>query len=332
MLRLEHPLLALLLLLVPALIYLAHYRTRRGGKLPFSFAIWGDGAFAAGGAAYVLLVAARVLFWVGLAALLLAIAGPVTVRKQRTYLSRGLDMIICLDVSPSMAARDSGAVSRFQAAREVVRSFATGRTADALGLVAFGREAALRVPPTLDHRYFFRTLDALKVLELGDGTAIGNGVAVAALHLQGSRSREKVIVLLTDGDNNAGDVSPEQAATLAARLGIRLYTIGIGAEGETTLEFQDPETGKQYRGVYQGRFNAGLLKEIASQTGGRYFHSGSLGILNAIFQEIDVLEKSDSQVTVYVERLPRHRGFVLAGLLAILAGVAISRFLLGEVP
>ncbi|MBN1834889.1 MAG: VWA domain-containing protein, partial [Spirochaetales bacterium] len=192
------------------------------------------------------------------------------------------------------------------------------------------KEAALRVPPTLDYAYLLETLDSMLIMELGDGTAIGTGLALSALHLEGSRAREKVIILVTDGDNNAGEVSPERAAALARELGIRIYTIGIGTEGETTLQFVDPDSGRQVQGVYQGHLNEELLKAIALETGGRYFHSGTLGILTAVFQEIDSLEKTEQEVNVFVEHRPKHNGFVVAALVCVFLGLILSRFFLGE--
>jgi Ca-activated chloride channel family protein len=153
---------------------------------------------------------------------------------------------------------------------------------------------------------------------------------VAAVHLKRSRADERVIVLITDGDNNAGEVEPDRAAEVAAALGIRIYTIGIGSEGETTIQFIDPESGKEVRGVYQGKLNEDLLKRIATVTGGRYFHSGTLGILNTIFQEIDSLESTVQEVVVFIERQPRHEVFILLGLGIILLCVLMSKLVIGE--
>jgi Ca-activated chloride channel family protein len=328
---LEHPLTLLLLFPLAFLGYWAHFRPKRGGKIRFNLAEWGGGAPAYPGAAgRVLLWGSRALFWSGFLLLIIALAGPVVIERQRIYLTKGVDLVIALDESPSMSARDVGSVNRFEAARQVIREFVSGRENDAIGLVAFGKEAALRVPPTLDYPYLLGVLDTLQIMELGDGTAIGTGLALSALHLRDSRAREKVIILVTDGDNNAGDVSPERAAGLARELGIRIYTIGIGTEGETTIQFTDPESGKQVQGVYQGRLDEELLKAVALETGGRYFHSGTLGILTAVFREIDALEKTEQEVNVFVEHRPKHDAFILAALACVLGGLVVSRLFLGE--
>jgi Ca-activated chloride channel family protein len=329
--RLDHPQVLLFLLIVPLLVYLLYYRRARGGKISFNFRIWkGDRFRAAATPRRVLLVITRVLFWIGFSILIVALAAPVVIEKQRRYLSRGLDLMVVLDVSPSMSARDVGTITRFDAAREVVRDFISGRENDAIGLVVFGAEAALQVPPTSDYSFLGQALDSAQVMALGDGTAIGTGLALAAVHLQDSRADEKVIILITDGDNNAGDIEPDRAAEVAAALRIRIYTIGIGSEGETTIQFVDPESGKEVRGVYQGKLNEDLLKRIAEVTGGRYFHSGTLGILNTIFQEIDSLESTVQEVAVFVERHPRHRIFIFLGLGVIILCVLINKLVIGE--
>ena len=329
--RFDHPEVLLLLLVVPVLVYLLYYRRARGGKISFTFSNWnGDRFTIAATPRRVFLIITRVLFWIGFSLLIIALAGPVVIEKQRRYLSRGLDLMVVLDVSPSMSAQDVGTITRFDAAREVVRDFIWGRENDAIGLVIFGAEAALRVPPTFDYSFLGQALDSVRVMALGDGTAIGTGVALAAVHLKDSSADEKIIILITDGDNNAGDIEPDRAAKVAASMGIRIYSIGIGSEGETTIQFVHPESGKEVRGVYEGKLNEELLKRIATETGGRYFHSGTLGILNTIFQEIDSLESRVQEVAVFIERQPRHRAFILVGFAVILLCVFMSKLVIGE--
>ena len=329
--RLEYPQVLLVLLIVPLFVYLLYYRRARGGKIAYSFSIWkGDRFSAHATPRRVLLIITRIFFWLGFCLLVLALAAPVVIETQRKHLSRGLDLMVVLDVSPSMSARDVGTITRFDAARKVVQDFISGRENDAIGLVIFGAEAALRVPPTFDYPFLGRALDSVQVMALGDGTAIGMGIALAAVHLQDSRAEEKLIILITDGDNNAGDIEPDRAARLAAALRIRVYTIGIGSEGETTIQFVDPQSGKEVRGVYQGKLNEDLLKRIAEGTGGRYFHSGTLGILNTIFQEIDSLESTVQEVAVFRERHPRHMIFIFLGLGIVALCVITNKLLIGE--
>jgi Ca-activated chloride channel family protein len=328
---LDRPAFLLLLLLVPPLIGWSHFHGSRGGRLNFSFSVFRGRSFKPGtGWRRLLSVLAALGFWLGFVSLIVALAGPVVVTKRRDYLTRGIDLIIALDESPSMSARDTGEGNRFEAAKEVIEKFIAERDNDFIGLVSFAAEAALRVPATLDYSAILDALGSLQIMELGDGTAIGMGIAVSALHLKNSGGQEKVIVLLTDGDNNAGEILPLEAARIAARLGIRVYTIGLGREGEATLEFIDPDTGKQYRGVYKGKFNEPLLQEMAHLTGGRYFHAGGKGTLSVVFQEIDALEKTDKQVSQHIDTKPKHQNFILAGLFLILAYLLVSKLVLKE--
>lgn len=325
---LDAPVGLLAILAVPGLLYLA--RLLRGGRLSFNFSFWGAESFRFRRTGRgLLLLFSRLCTWLGFVALAVALAGPVVIQNRRVYLSRGLDIIVALDASPSMSARDVGEVSRFEAAQDVVRDFVAGRENDAIGLLTFGREALLRVPPTMDTAFLVRSLAEARVMDHGDGTAIGAGLALAALHLQRLRPGEKVIILLTDGDNNAGDIAPEQAALIAASLGIRIYAIGLGSEGQTVLEYVDPDSGRQVRGLYEGKLNEELLRSLALTTRGRYFRSGTLGVLSTVFAEIDSLERTDPQVTTFVERRARHRPFIIAGLAFVLFGVAAGK-LLGE--
>ena len=155
----------------------------------------------------------------------------------------------------------------------MIRKFVMGRKNDGVGLVGFGDEAVLRVPPTTDYDTFLARLEDMKILELGEGTAIGMGLSVAALHLSDSSASEKVIVLLTDGDNNAGEIQPMAAASMAAQMGIRIYVIGIGSEGEIPFEFVHPETGKLISGIQRSKFNESFLVKL-SETGGGQFLQG----------------------------------------------------------
>ncbi len=327
----KDPALLALLVLLPPLFYWVELRRRRGGRLPFSFSRWRGEAFRGRpGLRSRLRAVCRAMFWGGLLLLLLALAGPALIDRQKVYLSRGIDLIAVLDLSPSMSVRDMEPGNRFEAAREVIRRFVRGRGNDSLGLVSFGLEAALRVPPTRDHPMLLRILDSLQVMEHGDGTAIGQGIALAALHLEKTRGKERVIVLLTDGENNAGEIAPDRAAEIARRLGCRIYTVGIGREGEALLDLTDPRTGERYRGMYRGRPDEELLKRIARVSGGKYFRAGSPGILPGIFDEIDALEDTDRRVKVIVRRDAVHAPLILLGLLLILTDAGIRRGVLGE--
>ena len=325
MISFETPVYFGLLSLVPLGIYFLHFYRGRGGRIRFSFSKWRGESFSY--PAYVLraiLFLTHLSFWAGVALLIVALAGPVKTVRETIYLSEGLRIIIVLDESPSMSAKDFQPENRFEAAKDVIVEFASSRPNDAIGLVSFSRDAALRVPPTLDTTTLIARLDDLRIMSLGDGTAIGMGLSVAAMHLErsrgsrdlstigGARSGERsgersgarmggVIVLITDGENNAGEILPETATDIASRLGIRVYAVGIGTSGEVPIEYTDPETGIVRTGMFESRFNEDLLKNIAESTGGQYYSAQSPGALNAVFRSIDALETTEKRVRIEVK-------------------------------
>ena len=324
MMSFEHPGYLFLASVIPVGIYLLHFWRGRGGRVRFSFTKWHGETFTYPNFGIRLLrFLGFAAFWLGVTSMIIAMSGPMRIVRETVYLNRGRDIMIVLDESPSMSAQDFQPTNRFEAAKDVIRTFVAGRDNDAIGLVSFGREAALRVPPTLDERTLLDRLDDLKILSLGDGTAIGMGLAVASMHLERSGATERVIVLMTDGENNAGEVLPKTAADLASRIGIRVYAIGIGTQGEVPIEYTDPETGTIRKGLFESRFDEELLKEIAEMTGGTYYSAKSPGALNAIFRSIDGIETTEKRARINVLTTPLYRRFILFGL----AGFVFSFFL-----
>ena len=327
----ERPLVLAALLLLPLGIYFLHYHPRRGGIPQLTFEHWGGAPLGLGiSLARITAVGARWLFWLAAAALIVAGSGPVHLHRERVFLTPGLDLMIVLDESPSMSVRDYGETTRFAAARSVIRDFMQGRENDAIGLVSFSQRAVLRMPKTLDRTTLITTLEQLRVMTLGDATAIGMGIAVALLHLQDSSAAGRVIVLLTDGENNAGEILPETAAEMAAESGVRIYTIGIGRAGDAVLEITDPDTGHTRRGIYHGRFDQALLRRVAQITGGRYFAAAEPGALSAVFREIDALERIERRTRVEVVREPYHVELLLAALALLLIELLVRRTVLRE--
>jgi len=327
----ENPAFLGLLLCVPALIWYRHFRKKRGGTVRFAFANWQGDFFVPPftlqrGLSFVL----NILFWLGFSLVIVALAGPVSLSRERIFLNRGLDIMLVVDTSPSMASQDFGEKSRLSQARETIRSFLRKRENDSIGLVVFGNEAQLRVPLTLDYKSLEAGLDQLKIMELGDGTALGLGLTLAAVHLKDSSAGEKIVILLTDGENNAGEITPDVASGMLKSLGIRVYTIGIGVEGEVPLEYVDPGSGKLMRGTYTGHFDEELLKRLAQQTGGQYFSARSPGILESSLQTIDSLEKVESRVRIQIVKTSLTRYILLIGLALICLDAFLRRLLLKE--
>ena len=328
----EHPIYLLCLLFIPFFWYLLHNWRGSGGKLLFGFAVWGEKRRVE----WDRLIRRFVninnsLFWLGVCLFIVGAADPTYLHREKIYLSRAADIVIVLDESPSMSAKDFQPVNRFEAAKRVIKNFIKGRGNDRIGLVAFSKRAALILPPTSVYSEFYRALDSLKIMELGNGTAIGMGLAVALNHLRTSFAVKKVIILLTDGDNNAGEILPETAAEIAYQLGIKIYTVGIGRKGETFIEFRDPKTGRLYQGLYKGNLNVDLLKRIAAKSGGRYLFAEDEGTLREVFEKIDSEEQVKRIVKIKMESKSSQSFFIIIGLVFIFLNLFIKKLIFREV-
>lgn len=328
----DFPMVLLLLLLSPPLFYLRHVWRRRGGKLTFAFTNWGGKGFAnpvtVPGMIYLF---SQFLSWVGIFLVIIALAGPSLVSRQRVFTSRGIDIMFILDISPSMAARDFVDRSRLESAQDTILRFIDRRKNDPVGLTVFGTQAALKVPPTLDYNHVKEAVQDLQVMQLGEGSALGMGIALGSLHLRNSSAAEKVIILLTDGESNAGEILPEAAARIASEAGIRIYVIGIGSNREVLLEFTDPNTGKPYRGTYQGSLDEELLREIAQTTGGEYFPVTSPGSLEGVLLSIDSLERVETRLKVEVRKEPIHRPLMFIAFFCLFLDYILRKMILREV-
>jgi len=332
MITFESPVLLMLIAIVPTLVFLAHFWSRRGGHISFSFTIWQKEILSKPPWFIRFLMQLSSLFyWLGFIALIIALAGPSISERERVYLNRGLDILFILDQSPSMAAQDFSPVNRFETAKAVIRDFVERRSNDSIGLVSFGSEAALRVPPTRDYTTMVNRVEELEVMELGEGTAIGMGIAVTCVHLNDSSAGQKVAVLITDGKNNAGEISPISAAKIASEMGVRIYTIGVGTRGEVPIELRDPQTGNIIRGKIQSEYDEDLLKMIADLTGGRFFTAASPGSLQSVFNDIDSLETVQQRIRVDIRTEPVHRHFIIAGFALLVLSFFLRKMLFREV-
>lgn len=332
MITFDYPGMLLLIAILPPLIFLRHFWKNRGGRLSFSFTIWQKEVFKPG--AYIsnfVLFCGSFLFWMGFLSLLIANAGPSIVSREKIYMTRGIDIVFVLDESPSMAGKDFLPENRFESAKNVIKTFVEGRDHDPVGLVSFGKNAVLRVPPGLDYEHFLEQLDGLQLMNLGNGTAMGMGLAVACLHLDESTAKEKVIILLTDGDNNTGEILPESAAYIAAAMGIKIYSVGLGSIGEIPLEFTDPETGKIYRGMYKSGYNEEILKEISEISNGEFFQALSPGALDTIMSSIDSMERIEKRTRLNINTQPIHRELIIIGFVFILFDFFLKKWIFREV-
>lgn len=237
-------------------------------------------------------------------ALVLALARPRLGYSWEEATTEGIDIQIVVDTSGSMGAEDFQPRNRLTVAKQVVRDFIAKRPGDRIGVTIFGGSALTRSPLTTDRAMLDELVDSIELNSVQDGTAIGVALANAASRLKDSAAKSKVIVLVTDGVNNAGEIDPLSAAAVAKGLGLRVYTIGVGREGRVPVPVQvrDPVTGRveTRRIAMQVEVDEKLLRAIAERTGGAYFPATDSGTLRAVFDRIDLLEKTPMQVKRYI--------------------------------
>ncbi|MCA0388190.1 MAG: VWA domain-containing protein [Bacteroidetes bacterium] len=250
-----------------------------------------------------------------LALLIIALARPQTELSEESVYAEGIDICVVLDVSGSMLAKDFEP-NRLEAAKVITREFISGRDNDRIGLVIFAKEAFTQCPLTVDHNAVVSLLDEIQSGFLEDGTAIGNALASGVNRLKDSESKSKVIILLTDGVNNAGEIDPNSAAEIAGQFGVRVYTVGVGTMGEAPYDIPGP-FGMQ-RQMVPVEIDEPLLQKIATGTGGKYFRATDNQKLESIYQEIDRLERTRIEVSSFKRKSEKFIFFVSAGLVLLL--------------
>ena len=271
----------------------------------------------------------KVLEYAGLFLLFISAAGPAFKKTETVWLNRGADIVFILDISPSMAALDMDGKSRFNAARSLITEFAQRRPSDSIGLVVMGNDAALLVPPALDRKVLADRLLRLQIGEMGDGTALGMGLAVAAFHLEKSGAKRRVAVIITDGENNAGEIHPETAASMLRDMGISLWVIGIGSGGEVPIDYTDPNTRMRRTGMFDSRFDTESLRRLSLSGGGVYISAPSAQAFSSAFAGLDDREITIRRSTRINRKQPVFLPFLISAI-ALLAAVRFTRrFLLG---
>ncbi len=253
---------------------------------------------------------------VAVALLIIVLARPQKTDKFQNVTTEGIDIILTLDISGSMLARDFKP-DRLEASKNVATEFISGRPYDRLGLVVFSGESFTQCPLTTDHAVLINLMRELQSGMIEDGTAIGNGLATAVNRIKDSEAKSKVIILLTDGVNNRGDIAPATAADIAKTYGIRVYTIGVGTQGMAPYPVQTPY-GMQYQNM-PVEIDEAILKEIASKTGGKYFRATDNDKLMQVYSEIDKMEKSKIDVRQFTRKeekflIPAIIAFILLAL------------------
>lgn len=268
-----------------------------------------------------------------IALIMLAMAGPRTGSSVVDIDAEGIAIVLTIDISSSMLAEDLSPTNRMEVARATAREFVQRREYDRIGLVAFAGEALTQVPITIDYDVLHESLAQLQAGSgmLEDGTAIGTALATAANRLRRVDGKSRVIVLVTDGENNRGEIDPLTAARAAAAYGIKVYTIGIGSEGVARVPVARGPFGVQYA-TLPVHIDEALLTQIAQISGGKYFRAQTREALTRIFTEIDQLEKSTVNVKRYVDYTPRYLPLILIAIAALVVEWLLRASRWGRVP
>jgi Ca-activated chloride channel family protein len=266
-----------------------------------------------------------------LGAWIIAAAGPRLGSARAELRSEGISIVLAVDISSSMLAEDFSPSNRLDVARRTAIEFVRARSSDRIGLVAFAGQALTQVPITTDYEVLEQAIRNLRIGILEDGTAIGTGIATAANRLRRAPGKSKVLVLLTDGENNKGTVDPRTAAQAATTFGIRIYTIGVGTVGEAPVPTGQGPLGLRYE-TMPVKIDEQLLGEIARMSGGRYFRATDAASLSNIFGEINRLEKTPVQHLVYRRYDEAYRWPLSIGLLALALELVVAGTFAVRVP
>jgi len=328
-----HPYFLLLLLLLPLLAWLKGKRGQPPAFLYSSVRLVAGLTRARRSRAGAILAALR---WLVLTAFILALAQPRLLKSTTTVKASGIDIVCALDLSGSMISEDfvvrGQRVNRFDMARSVLKTFIDARPNDRIGLVVFAVRAFIAAPLTLDHDYLQENLDRLEIGTINsDATAIGDALTTAINRLRDLKAKSKIIILATDGQNNSGKIQPLLAADAAAALGIKIYTVGIGEQGQAPMPARDMFGRKVYQMVPVD-VDETTLQQIADKTGGKYYRADNAERFRQIYAEIDKLEKTEAVINKfaqYDEWFPR---VTIFGLVILLIEVVLGQTLLRRLP
>jgi Ca-activated chloride channel family protein len=327
-----HPWFLLLLLLLPVMAWL---KGQHGGQPAFLYSslqlVKGITALTPSHAGRFL---ARIR-WLTLAFLIIALARPQLGKGDAKVTASGIDIVVALDLSGSMASEDfelrGERASRLDIAKDVLRQFIQKRGSDRIGLVAFAGRAYIAAPLTLDHDYLSQNLERLRLGLIEDRTAIGSALATAVNRLRDLPSKSRIVILMTDGQNNTGDIPPLTAAEAAHAMRVKVYTIGVGTRGEAPMPIVDRFGQKGYQMVPVD-IDEETLREIARKTGGQYYRADSSATLRAIYREIDQLEKTEVAVKKHQHYQELFAWFALPGLVLLLLEIILANTVWRKLP
>lgn len=328
MITFANPWCLLLLLIIPAIIaYYIYNRKRLTAEIRFS----STKVFQEMPKTYkhYLRYLPLALHMLALAALIIAIARPQKSDSWSNQTTEGIDIVMSVDISSSMLAEDLKP-NRLRAAKKVATEFISSRHNDNIGLVVFAGESFTQCPLTINHAELINLLNGIESGMIEDGTAIGSGLATAVNRIKDSKAKSKVIILLTDGSNNRGQIAPSTAGEIAKSFGIRVYTIGVGTRGMAPYPFQTPY-GVQYQDV-EVDIDEESLKNIAETTGGEYFRATDTKSLSSIYREIDKLEKTKIEVKEFSKKEELYHWFVLVLVVCLIGEITLRNTVFKSIP
>lgn len=268
----------------------------------------------------------------------LALSRPQEMNTKIKKNVEGIDIVIALDISDSMLIEDMKPLNRLEAAKETIKKFIEGRSSDRIGLVIFAGESFTLVPPTLDYQLILSRVDEITTAasaRIKDGTALGVALANAAGRLKDSQAKSRVVIFMTDGENNSGTIDPETGLEIAKGYGIKIYSIGIGKDGPTRIPIYTRDIFGQKVKTYQpfdSTVNEDLLGRMAKETGGKYYRASKEDSLRGVFKDIDSLEKTKIDVNKFTNYTEKYPPYLVMAIIFYLAGLLLGRSWLRRVP
>jgi Ca-activated chloride channel family protein len=327
------PLFLLALLALPAV---AWWRSKRDKPAAF---LYSSVELARGVATMSRSAASKVLSilrWLALTLFIVALARPQFVESETSIKASGVDIVVAIDLSGSMESEDfklnGKQVNRLIIAKDTLKKFIDRRPGDRIGLVAFAGKAYIAAPLTLDHDFLQLNVDRLQLHQIEEGTAIGSGLAAAVNRLRDLKSKSKIVILMTDGQNNVPKVPPLTAADVAQSLKVKVYTIGVGTRGTAPFPQMDPFFGQKRYVQVEVDIDETTLKEIASKTGGKYYRADSTDTLRQIYDDIDKLEKTEVEVKRFVQIKELFHWAILPGMFLLLLEVILGHTVWRKLP
>ena len=266
------------------------------------------------------------IHWGIIVLIIIALARPQSTQSIEKIASEGIDILLVLDISTSMSAEDFEPENRLQAAKSVIRSFLKNRQSDRIGLVVFSGESIALCPLTTNYLMLAKLLKEVEIGIIEDGTAIGLALANAANRLRHSTANSRIVILLTDGKNNAGEIDPITAANAAKAVGVKIYTIGVGEQEGALIPYHDPIFGKRYRPI-RASIDEESLRQIAQITDGRYFHATNEHKLAEIYEEINQLETTKIETTEFIQYKELAVYFMFPATILLILKIVLVSFL-----